>query len=75
MMIVSGGWRSYDSYYGWRMVTSIYTKYGYYDPKMATLAPLGTSRHQHRTSGLRMTQCKIDIGGHRRAVVEVQYQQ
>lgn len=53
----------------------LYTKYGYYDPKMATLAPLGTSGHQHRTSGLRMTQCKIDIGGHRRAVVEVQYQQ
>ena len=55
MMIVSGGWRSYDSYYGWRMVTSIYTKYGYYDSEMATLAPLGTSGHQHRTSGLRMT--------------------
>ena len=57
------------------MVTSLYTKYGYHDPGMATLVPLGTSGHQHRTSGLRMTQRKTDIGGHGRAVVEVRYQQ
>ena len=57
------------------MVTSLYTKYGYHDSGMATLVPLGTSGHQHRTSGLRMTQRKTDIGGHGRAVVEVRYQQ
>ena len=39
------------------------------------LVPLGTSGHQHRTCRLRMTQCKTDIGGHGRAVVEVRYQE